>query len=142
MGILFSATITFIISYFKRCRIPTKQEIREYYPHYLTFHTCPINKLFHIFGNVLTCVYMIGVIIFSIKILLLFIFGLFFSPFIVYLGSWIGHYIQGNKPATWKINPILTKMCDWRMMWDLITRKTSAGHKKIIILILILDKIG
>jgi hypothetical protein len=115
--------VNFIIDYCKRLKIPKKQEILEYYPKYLLAHKNPINKSLHIFGNFLTVVFIAAVIFFS-QINLLLLFLLFFTPFIVYFGAWPGHFwFEKNKPATFKVNPLLTKTCDWIMIWQLLTGK-------------------
>lgn len=115
--------VNFIIDYCKRLKIPKKQEILEYYPKYLLAHKNPINKVLHIFGNFLTVGFIAAVLFFS-QINLLLLFLLFFTPFIVYLGAWPGHFwFEKNKPATFKINPLLTKTCDWIMIFQLLTGK-------------------
>jgi len=112
------------LGYFQRMRIPTKQEIREYYPKYLLVHRNPINKLLHIFGNALTVAFLIAVIASAIKLTPFVLPLLFLTPFIVYLGAWPGHRLfEKNKPATWNQNPLLTKSCDWIMMKDLFTKR-------------------
>jgi hypothetical protein len=72
-----------IIDYFKRLRVPKKQEIIEYYPRYLLSHKNPINKLLHIFGNVVTLIFIIIVCFYS-QINLLLLLLLFLTPFVVY----------------------------------------------------------
>ena len=115
--------IKFIVDYFKRLSIPKKQEVLEYYPRYLLAHKNPINKLLHIVGNILTIVFVATVFILS-KVSLFILLLLFLTPFIVYLGAWPGHFwFEKNKPATFKINPLLTKTCDWVMITQLLTGK-------------------
>lgn len=113
-----------ILNYFKRCRIPTKQEIDEYYPKYLKAHRSVGNKICHFVGNILTWSFIIFISFLSINVTLL--FGIMFiaSPFIVYIGAWPGHkFFEKNQPATFKQNPILTKICDNIMMYQLISGK-------------------
>ena len=115
--------IKFLIDYFKRLKIPKKQEISEYYPKYLLAHRNPINKLLHIFGNFMTLAF-IGLIFFLVQIHIIFLILLFLSPFIVYIGAWPGHFwFERNKPATFKVNPLLTKTCDWIMIGQLFSGK-------------------
>lgn len=115
----------FIIEYFKRCKIPTKQVIKEYYPIYLKSHRHPINKAFHFCGNM----FILG------QILTYFYLGIFKTPlffiplpfvmwFEIYIFAWFGHFVfEKNKPATFKANPLLTKICDWKMNYDLLRGK-------------------
>lgn len=115
--------IKFIIDYFKRLSIPKKQELLEYYPKYLLAHKNPINKILHIFGNLLTIAFIMFVV-FLCKISLFFFPLIFLTPFIVYIGAWPGHFwFEKNKPATFKVNPLLTKTCDWIMISQLLTGK-------------------
>jgi hypothetical protein len=113
--------IIFIIDYFKRLRVPKKQEIIEYYPRYLLSHKNPINKLLHIFGNLLTIAFL-GLVLFLFQIHIAFLGLLILTPFIVYFGAWPGHFwFEKNKPATFKVNPLLTKTCDWIMIGQLLS---------------------
>jgi hypothetical protein len=115
--------ITFIIDYFKRLRVPKKEEILEYYPRYLLAHKNPVNKLLHIFGNLVTLVF-VAIVCFYSQINLLLLPLLILTPFVVYLGAWPGHFwFEKNKPATFKVNPLLTKTCDWIMISQLLTGK-------------------
>lgn len=112
-----------VINYFKRLSIPARQEIAQYYPKYLLAHKHPINKMLHVFGNLLT--------VFCVLCIMYFMTVSFWSvllvplvPFIVYLGAWPGHFVfERNEPATFKVNPLLTKTCDWIMIYQLFTRK-------------------
>lgn len=107
------------LNYFKRIKIPSKQEIEDFYPTYLKAHKHPVNKLMHIFGNLLTLFYVYFIVLLSF-FSLLFLPLFLFTPFVVYVGAWPGHkYFEKNKPATYYTNPLLTKFCDWKMMKDL-----------------------
>jgi hypothetical protein len=115
--------IKFIIDYFKRLSIPKKQELLEYYPKYLLAHKNPINKILHIFGNILTLIFIAAIILLS-KVSLFFLPLIILTPFVVYVGAWPGHFwFEKNKPATFKVNPLLTKTCDWIMMSQILTGK-------------------
>lgn len=122
--------VTFTINYFKRLRIPKKQEVLEYYPKYLLAHRNPVNKILHVFGNALTLVY-IFFILFISQFHVLFSLLLVLTPFIVYTGAWPGHFLfEKNKPATFKVNPLLTKTCDWIMISQLLTGKLKLDTRK------------
>lgn len=88
----------------------------EYYKKYLTYHTKLGTRICHCIGNIFTLVY-IGWCLFNC------LYALVLAPFIIYLFAWPSHWwIEGNRPAAFK-NPILAKMADWRMMWDMLRGK-------------------
>jgi hypothetical protein len=97
------------------------KEAKEYYPTYLSHHRDKTNRLFHVFGNIATLIYITFILFFtSISLWPL----LIFTPFIVYPFAWFGHYtFEENRPATFEVNPIITKLCDWRMMWNIIKNR-------------------
>jgi hypothetical protein len=94
----------------------------DYYKYYLTLHQKRETKIFHIIGNFLTIVYLflsIYIAIFNI----IFVPLIFITPFIVYPFAWYSHLVfEKNKPAAWS-NPIWAKMCDWRMIYEVLTGK-------------------
>jgi hypothetical protein len=113
----------FLVDYFKRLSIPSKKELIEYYPKYLLAHRNPINKLLHVIGNFLTVGYVLYIIYLS-TINIWFAPLLLLTPFVVYIGAWPGHFkYEKNEPATFKVNPVLTKTCDWIMIYELFTGK-------------------
>jgi hypothetical protein len=88
----------------------------EYYKKYLTFHTKPATRWMHVLGNLATVYYIYLCFIYSL-------WGLVLSPFIIYLFAWPSHlWIERNKPAAFK-NPVMAKMADWRMMFDMFRGK-------------------
>lgn len=104
------------------------KRVNEYYPTYLLAHQNPWNKLIHMIGN-LVVVSTAGFIIYesflnfprSLGLLLTLPFVL---TYMIYLFAWPGHLlIEKNEPATWKVSRWITKACDWKMMFQLITRK-------------------
>lgn len=120
----------FIIDYFKRLQIPTIAELKEYYPKYLLAHTNPINKILHVFGNLLTVAFVVFVLYLT-TINYLFLPLLLLTPFVVYIGAWPGHFVyEKNEPATFKVNPVLTKTCDWIMIYELVTGKLKLDTRK------------
>ena len=103
-------------------KIPTRKEIIEYYPKYLEAHRNPWNRRIHVLGNVATVSFVMLILFLTINVNILFLFLMLLAPHIVYLFAWPGHlYFEKNKPATWKVNPLLTKSCDWVMMKDIVT---------------------
>lgn len=95
---------------------PFFQKVREYYPNYLLAHTNIWNRRLHLLGNIATIIYIV------LSLLYLPWYLLFLTPFIIYPFAWSGHkWIERNKPATWSVNPLITKCCDWMMMWDMIS---------------------
>lgn len=103
-------------------KIPTRKEILEYYPKYLEAHQNKWNRRMHVAGNLATVSFLSLVLYLSFTSSLLFLFGLLLVPHVVYLFAWPGHlYFEKNKPATWKVSPLLTKSCDWVMMKDIVT---------------------
>jgi hypothetical protein len=122
--------VKFVIDYCKRLQIPTKKEIVEYYPKYLLVHADPTNKLLHVIGNFLTVGYVIFLLYLG-TINYLFLPLLLLTPFVVYIGAWPGHFIyERNEPATFKANPVLTKTCDWIMIYELIIGKLKLDTRK------------
>ena len=120
----------FIIDYFKRLSIPTKQQLFDYYPKYLLAHKNPINKFLHVIGNFLTVAYILF-IVYLIVLNIYFAPLLLLTPFVVYIGAWPGHFVyEKNEPATFKVNPVLTKACDWIMIYELFTGKLKLDTRK------------
>lgn len=101
------------------------KNILEYYPIYLLAHQNLWNRRLHVIGQIATIYYfyeslnLIYKNIFYLPILL-------FLPFIVYPFAWTGHlYFEKNKPATWHVNPVYTKICDWIMFKDILIGRIS-----------------
>lgn len=92
----------------------------EYYKYYLTLHQKSSTKIFHIIGNIATIIYILIAIKLSF-VNLFFLPMLLISPFIIYPFAWYSHlFLEKNKPAAWS-NPIWAKMCDWRMIYEVLT---------------------
>jgi len=77
----------------------------------------------HVLGQLVTISYVIAVLIaayiYDVKYTVL----LLLSPFVVYPFAWAGHYFfEKNKPAAFS-NPIKAKICDWKMLYDIIKGK-------------------
>lgn len=100
------------------------KNFNDYYKYYLTLHQKKETKIFHIIGNILTVIYFCISLFFSIKNIS-FIPLILFTPFIVYPFAWYSHLaIEKNKPAAWS-RPIWAKMCDWRMIYEVLTGKIN-----------------
>lgn len=98
------------------------KNFEEYYKYYLTLHKKRGTKIFHIIGNIFTIIYVLMILFFSFKNIIFLPF-LILTPFIVYPFAWYSHMmIEKNKPAAWS-NPVWAKMCDWRMIYEVIIGK-------------------
>ena len=92
----------------------------EYYKQYLSLHTKGATRCLHFIGNISTLFFLLFVLISDISL-----FWLILTPFIVYPFAWSGHFFfEKNKPAAFS-SPFYAKLSDWRMMWDLITRRIT-----------------
>ena len=90
---------------------------KEYYQYYLTLHSNPICKILHVVGQLSTLAYVVFFISRGEWV------PLVLAPFIVYPFAWVGHFFyEDNTPAAWS-NPFWAKLSDWRMLWDIITRR-------------------
>ena len=77
----------------------------------------------HVLGQLVTISFVITVsiaaYIYDVKYAVL----LLIAPFVVYPFAWTGHYLfEKNKPAAFS-NPIKAKICDWKMLYDIIKGK-------------------
>ena len=113
----------FLRAYLSRCKIPTKQEVKDFFPEYLENHKHPANKAIHLYGNgaVVGSIAAMIIALFVSKAWLLVGLILLVAWFGIYPFAWAGHYLfEKNEPATFKANPLVTKACDWIMCWKLI----------------------
>jgi len=95
------------------------ESFEEYYQFYLSKHTKPINKFFHLLGNVSTIAFVVSVFVFNLSL-----WWLLLTPFVVYPLAVVGHLLfEGNMPAFFSSNPLYAKMADWRMMFEWLTGK-------------------
>ena len=89
----------------------------EYYQHYLSLHQNKWCRRMHVLGNVVTLVSLGAVVYYKVWLMLL------VAPYIVYPFAWAAHLLfEKNEPAAWN-NPFKAKVCDWRMMWDIMRGK-------------------
>jgi len=110
------------------------QQVRDFYPHYLQDHKHPLNKLFHLFGNLFIVSLAIGIVIESITAQRY--YGLIILPgllvFGIYAIVWPAHiFIEKNKPATFRVSRWITKICDWVMIYQLLTFKLKFDTRGI-----------
>ena len=92
----------------------------EYYEYYLSLHQNRTCRRLHVAGQVSTILYLILIIVLTIKFSWLFLGLLLFSPFVVYPFAWSGHFFfEHNEPAAFT-NPLWAKLCDWRMLYDIL----------------------
>lgn len=88
----------------------------EYYHYYLSLHQNNTCRRLHVLGQLATISFLIFIIYMGGWYWLL----LPLLPFVVYPFAWSGHYFfEHNEPAAYR-NPILAKMSDWRMLYDII----------------------
>jgi len=88
---------------------------KTYYNHYLSLHTRQITRLLHCAGNIATIAFVASVFLKDWSL-----WWLLLTPFVVYPFAWTGHFLfEKNEPAAMK-DPVLAKLSDWRMMWDMM----------------------
>ena len=93
----------------------------EYYKFYLSKHKDINNRRMHMFGNAMTIMYVV-----SILLLCSFYWSLLLTPFVVYPFAFFGHwYFEGSKPALFSSNPLQAKMADWKMCWEMLIGKVD-----------------
>lgn len=114
-----------IVAYFKRMKIPTKEEMDNYFPRYLMAHQKPWTRRIHLMGQVATLV----AIIFCLSMMVAF-HSLFWLIMVVpsltipYLFAFPSHrYIEKNVAETFKVNPVLTRISDLKMCYQMIIGK-------------------
>lgn len=97
--------------------------VKDYYPTYLEAHRNKWNRRLHVLGQFMTILFVCLCFIMGLHHYLFFSL-LIFAPFIVYFFAWSGHlFFENNRPATWNTNPLVTKACDWIMLWDILRGK-------------------
>lgn len=99
------------------------QKIKEYYPRYLSLHSHPMCRALHLLGQVATYSYIVYCIVNNHYL------ALFAAPFIVYPFAWTGHVLfEKNKPAAWS-DPVLAKICDHIMCFNILRGRISLWKK-------------
>jgi hypothetical protein len=91
---------------------------RDFYPFYLREHTNRTSRRLHFIGTSLALVLLILAL--STRTWWMAAVALAEG----YAFAWVGHFFfEHNKPATFK-HPWFSLMGDWRLWWDIISRKT------------------
>ncbi len=92
---------------------------KEYHQHYLSLHQNKTCRRLHVLGQLATIAFLSTIVYNGGWLWLL----LPLTPFIVYPFAWSGHfYFEKNEPAAFK-NPLLAKISDWVMLFDIIRGK-------------------
>lgn len=91
----------------------------EYYQHYLSLHQNKTCRRLHVLGQLVTIAFVSAIVYNGGWCWLL----LPLAPFVVYPFAWSGHfYFEKNKPAAFK-NPLMAKLSDWVMLFDILRGK-------------------
>ena len=89
----------------------------EFYPFYLGEHSNPVCRRLHFVGSTLAVALVVVAIVTRHWWLLA------LAPIQGYAFAWIGHiFYERNKPATFE-HPWLSFRGDWRMWWEMLTRR-------------------
>ncbi len=98
--------------------------IKEFYPYYLTQHRDTVSRALHAVGTGLV----IGLFATMLATQLWWLF--FLLPIVGYGFSWTGHFFfEKNKPAAFK-KPLWSLACDFIMFWDVITGRFGKKIKE------------
>src|SRR5271155_3736954 len=90
----------------------------EFYPFYLSEHANAVSRRLHFTGTSLALALLVAAI--ATQTWWLAAIALIEG----YAFAWVGHFFfEHNKPATFKY-PGFSLMGDWRLWWDIVTRRT------------------
>jgi hypothetical protein len=90
---------------------------RDFYPFYLREHTNRTSRRLHFVGTSLA----LALLILTLSTRIWWIAAIALVE--GYAFAWVGHFFfEHNKPATFQ-HPWFSLMGDWRLWWDIITRK-------------------
>ena len=107
------------------------QNLKEFYPYYLTEHQNFTSRALHFIGTGIFVVVFIYALIFGPWWLAV------VAPTFAYSLAWIGHFFfEKNIPATFKY-PLYSLASDFMMSWDIMNFRV---RKKIIASIALLEK--
>ena len=99
-------------------------KVKDYYPIYLTKHENKWNRRLHMLGQSLTILTILCLLDLTFTSSRWYALLLPLTWFITYLFAWSGHFfIEKNRPETFSVNPLITKICDWKMYIDIIRGK-------------------
>jgi hypothetical protein len=91
----------------------------EFYPFYLGEHANRTCRRLHFAGTTIAVVLLVAAVVTRSGwlVAVAFVQG--------YAFAWVGHFFfEHNKPATFKY-PLFSLMGDWRLWWDILTRKVG-----------------
>jgi len=96
---------------------PTYERFSDFYIFYLAEHSNRTSRRLHFIGS------SVG---FILLLLALFTARWWLLPLALLQGyafAWVGHFFfEKNRPATFRY-PVYSFMGDWRMWWDVLTRR-------------------
>ena len=96
---------------------PRIRTFADFYPFYLSEHANRVSRRLHFVGTSIALALLIAALITQVwwLILVALVQG--------YAFAWVGHFFfEHNRPATFKY-PGFSFVGDWRMWWDIVTRK-------------------
>jgi hypothetical protein len=89
----------------------------DFYPFYLAEHANRVSRRLHFLGTSIALVLLVAALLTRN--------GWLIAVALVqgYAFAWVGHFFyEHNRPATFKY-PFFSFMGDWRMWWDILSRK-------------------
>jgi hypothetical protein len=96
---------------------PTFRTFGDFYPYYLGEHANQTCRRLHFIGT------SIAVVLILASVLTQRWWLLAVAILEGYAFAWVGHFFfEHNKPATFK-HPWYSLMGDWRLWWDIVTRR-------------------
>jgi hypothetical protein len=96
---------------------PRLRTFAEFYPFYLSDHSNRVSRRLHFVGTSIALALLITAMLTQVwwLIAVALVQG--------YAFAWVGHFFfEHNRPATFKY-PGFSFVGDWRMWWDILTRK-------------------
>jgi hypothetical protein len=96
---------------------PRLRTFADFYPFYLGEHVNRTCRQLHFAGTTIAAVLLIAALVTQRwwLVAVAFLQG--------YAFAWVGHYFfEHNRPATFKY-PLFSFMGDWRLWWDILTRR-------------------
>jgi hypothetical protein len=96
---------------------PRLRTFADFYPFYLSEHSNRVSRRLHFAGTSIALALLIAALLTQVwwLIAVALVQG--------YAFAWVGHFFfEHNRPATFKY-PGFSFLGDWRMWWDILTRK-------------------
>ena len=101
----------------KTCSENRIRTFADFYPFYLSEHTNRVSRRLHFVGTSISIALLATALVTQMWWLVL------VAVVQGYAFAWVGHFFfEHNKPATFKY-PLFSFFGDWRMWWEIITRK-------------------